>query len=133
MEEVLGGALAFAGGVAGWFFGSFDGVVRVLVALSVIDYVSGVGRAVVRREVSSEVGFHGILRKIAIFLLVGVAHVIDTELLGGIAMLRDAVCFFYLGNEGLSIAENFIGMGLPVPDWVREKFAEFTEHKLKGK
>ena len=95
-------AFAALGGFLGWFFGGFDGFLYALIIFVVTDYFTGILAAGIRKELSSEVGFKGIAKKVCIFLLVGVANVIDTQVLQNGAAIRTAVIFFYLSNEGLS-------------------------------
>lgn len=104
------------GGVLGVFLGGMDGLIYALLAFSVIDYVTGIMCAVDKKELSSSVGFKGIARKIIIFSLVGVANILDVYILGHVGVLRAAVIFFYLSNEGISILENTSKLGLPVPE-----------------
>lgn len=104
------------GGVLGVFLGGMDGLIYALLAFSVIDYVTGIMCAIDKKELSSSVGFKGIARKIIIFSLVGVANILDVYILGHIGVLRAAVIFFYLSNEGISILENTSKLGLPVPE-----------------
>lgn len=104
------------GGVMGWLFGGVDGFLYALVAFVVIDYITGVLAAIYTKQLSSEVGFKGIAKKVAIFLLVGIGNVIDIEILKAGAILRTAVIFFYLSNEGISIIENAARLELPVPE-----------------
>ena len=99
----------------GWIFGGFDGFLYALIAFVVIDYFTGVMAAIYTKQLSSEVGFKGIARKVAIFLLVGIGNVIDIEILKTGAILRNAVIFFYLSNEGISIIENSAKLELPIP------------------
>ena len=120
---------AILGAVTGYFFGGFDGFISALIAFAILDYITGIFAAGVRHELSSNVGFRGIAKKITIFFLVGVAHIIDRELLGNTAFLRDAVLFFYLANEGLSILENAIEIGIPVPQVLKEKLQQFQDEK----
>ena len=103
------------GGWLGWFLGGCDGLLYALIAFVVIDYATGVLCAVSDHTLSSEVGFRGIARKVIIFLLVGVGHIIDTQVIGNGSILRTAVIFFYLSNEGLSLIENAAYLGLPIP------------------
>ena len=117
----------FIGAVAAWFFGSWDGLIKMLIALTVIDYCTGITAAFIKRELSSNTGFRGILKKVTIFILVGVAHVIDCEMLGHTALLRDAVIFFYLANEGLSVLENAIVIGIPVPEALKNKLLQLKD------
>mgnify|MGYP000855601267 FL=1 len=104
------------GGVLGVFLGGMDGLIYALLAFSVIDYVTGIMCAIDKKELSSSVGFKGIARKIIIFSLVGVANILDVSILGHVGVLRAAVIFFYLSNEGISILENTSKLGLPVPE-----------------
>ena len=94
------------GGFLGWFFGGFDGFLYALVVFVVCDYFTGVLAAAIKHELSSEVGFKGIAKKVCIFVLVGIANIIDTQILQNGAAIRTAVVFFYLANEGLSCLEN---------------------------
>ena len=104
------------GGVLGAFLGGMDGLIYALLAFSVIDYVTGIMCAIDKKELSSSVGFKGIARKIIIFSLVGVANILDVYILGHVGVLRAAVIFFYLSNEGISILENTSKLGPPVPE-----------------
>ena len=113
--------LSFAaiGGFIGWFLGGCDGLLYALLAFVVIDYITGVMCAIENHDLSSEIGFHGICRKVLIFLLVGIANIVDMQLIGNGSVLRTAVIFFYISNEGLSIVENAAVLGLPIPNELR--------------
>ena len=106
---------AAVGGWLGWFLGGCDGLLYALIAFVAIDYITGVMCAVADKNLSSEVGFKGICRKVLIFMLVGVGHIIDTQVIGAGSVLRTAVIFFYISNEGVSLVENAAHLGLPVP------------------
>lgn len=106
---------AAVGGWLGWFLGGCDGLLFALIAFVIIDYITGVMCAVADKTLSSEVGFRGICRKVLIFLLVGIGHIIDTQVIGSGSVLRTAVIFFYLSNEGVSLVENAAHLGLPIP------------------
>lgn len=103
------------GGWLGYFLGGCDGLLIALVVFALFDYVSGVMCAVQDKKLSSAVGFKGICRKVLIFILVGIANIIDVHVLGEVGILRTAVIFFYLSNEGLSLVENAVHLGLPIP------------------
>ena len=103
------------GGWIGYFLGGCDGLLIALVAFVSIDYVTGVMCAVSDKDLSSRVGFKGICRKILIFALVGVANLIDVQVIQTGSILRTAVIFFYLSNEGVSLLENAAHLGLPIP------------------
>lgn len=107
------------GGWLGYFLGGCDGLLFVLMAFVVIDYITGVMCAINDRKLSSEVGFRGICRKVLIFLLVGIANILDVQVIGTGSVLRTAVIFFYLSNEGVSLLENAAHLGLPVPDAIK--------------
>ena len=104
------------GGWIGYFVGGCDGLLYALLAFVVIDYITGMMCAIADRKLSSEVGFKGICRKVLIFLLVGLANVLDVNVIGTGSVLRTAVIFFYISNEGVSLLENAAHLGLPVPD-----------------
>ena len=107
---------AALGGWLGWFLGGRDGLLYALIAFVVVDYITGVMCAVVDKKLSSEVGFKGIFKKILIFLLVGIANLLDVNIIGNGSVLRTAAIFFYLSNEGVSLLENATHLGLPVPE-----------------
>lgn len=110
-------AFAVLGGFVGWFLGGLDGFLYALIAFVAIDYLTGVLCAVIDRKLSSEIGAKGIFKKVLIFALVGVGHILDNLVLGGSGdAIRTAVVFFYLSNEGISILENASHIGLPIPE-----------------
>lgn len=121
--------IAVVGGWLGYFLGGWDIFLYTLVAFVVVDYITGVLRAIVEKKLSSRIGAHGIAKKVALFLVVGIGHLIDTNLINGTgAPLRTAVIFFYIANEGVSLLENATAIGLPVP----EKLKNILE-QLHGK
>ena len=108
------------GGWIGYFLGGCDGLLIALLIFVVCDYVTGVMGAISDKKLSSAVGFRGICRKVLIFILVGIANVIDINVLGQVGVLRTAVIFFYISNEGLSLIENAAHLGLPIPGKLKE-------------
>lgn len=113
--------LVFAGlgGWLGWFLGGCDGLIYALLVFVVVDYVTGVLCAIIDRALSSEVSFRGLCRKVLIFTLVAVGHILDVYVIGNGSVLRTAVIFFYMSNEGISLLENAGHLGLPIPDQLR--------------
>ena len=107
---------AAVGGWLGWFLGGCDGLLYALIAFCIIDYLSGVACAISDHNLSSQIGFKGIFKKVLIFLLVGIGHILDTHVIGSGSVLRTAVIFFYLSNEGVSLIENAAHLGLPIPE-----------------
>ena len=120
-------AITVLGGALGYFLGGLDGLLIALIVFVVLDYITGVMVAIIDKTLSSEVGFKGIFRKILIFCLVGVAHIVDANIIGTGAGLRTAVIFFYLSNEGLSILENTVYLGLPVPEKLKTILAQLQD------
>lgn len=119
------------GGWLGYFLGGCDGLLIALVAFAVCDYISGVLCAVHDKKLSSSVGFKGIARKILIFILVGIANIIDVQILGEVGILRTAVIFFYISNEGLSLIENAAHLGLPIPTQLKDVLEQLHKRDEK--
>jgi toxin secretion/phage lysis holin len=109
-------AFAAVGAFLGWFLGGFDGFLYALLVFVVVDYITGVMCAIADKKLSSEVGFKGICKKVLIFVMVGVAHIMDLYLIGNGEVLRTAIIFFYCSNEGVSMLENAAHLGLPIPE-----------------
>ena len=117
-------AFAAVGGWLGYFLGGFDGLLYALIAFMVVDYITGVMCAIVDKTLSSAVGFKGICRKVLILALVGIAHILDANIIGDGSVLRTAVIFFYISNEGVSLLENAAHLGLPIPEKMKEILAQ---------
>ena len=108
---------AVIGAWLGWFIGGFDNLLYALLTFVCLDYVTGVLCACRERQLSSEIGFMGICRKVLLFVLVGVAHTLDETMLGS----------GYLSNKGLSTVENVVRMGLPIPDRLQEALKQLRK------
>ena len=120
------------GGWLGYFLGGCDGLLVALVVFAVADYITGVMCAVVDKKLSSEVGFKGICRKVLIFLLVGIANILDVQVIGTGSVLRTAVIFFYISNEGVSLLENAAHLGLPIPEQMKAVLEQLHDRAEKG-
>ena len=107
--------IAAIGGTIGYFLGGWDGFLYALVAFVVVDYLTGVMASILEKKLSSEVGFRGIFKKIVIFALVAIGNIVDQYVIGEGLVIRTAVIFFYLSNEGVSMLENAGHLGLPIP------------------
>ena len=130
MKEIWNGiqiAFSALGGILGWFLGGIDGFLYALIAFTVIDYITGVMCAITDKKLSSSVGFKGICRKVLIFTLVGIGNIVDVYVLGQGGVLRTAIIFFYLSNEGVSIMENTAHLGLPIPAKLKEVLEQLHE------
>ena len=132
-DNYISGGASLFGAFLSWYIGGLNGLVKILLAFAVIDQISGVMKGFVLQKWNSEVGFHGIAKKIYMFIFVGIANIVDNEMLGHSELLKDAVCFFYIANEGLSITENAIELGLPVPEGLKERFMSWHTKQLVSK
>ena len=115
MDKIFQAISAAVCALGGFLFGQIDGLFYALIAFIVLDYLTGLAVACVRKELSSEIGFKGIAKKVFILVLVAVGHLLDAHILGGGSVCRSAVIGFYIANEGISILENAANLGLPLP------------------
>jgi len=113
-------SIAAVGGWLGYILGGCDGFLYALIAFVTIDYITGIMCAIIDKKLSSEIGFKGICKKVLIFAMVAIGHIIDTYITGTAGVLRTAVIFFYLSNEGISLFENAAHIGLPVPKKLKD-------------
>lgn len=125
--------LVFAaiGGWLGYFLGGCDGLLYALLAFVTLDYITGIMCAIVDKKLSSEIGFRGIFKKVLIFALVGIGHIIDAYVIGAGSVLRTAVIFFYLSNEGVSLTENAAHLGLPIPEKLKAVLEQLHDRSEK--
>ena len=100
---VIQTSIAGAGATIGAFLGGLDGLIYALIAFVIADYITGVLAAISEQRVSSAIEFKGISRKIVLFALVGLAHLLDVHVIGTPGVLRTATIVFYLTNEGISL------------------------------
>ena len=129
--NVIQMVFAAVGGWLGYYLGGCDGLLLALVAFAAADYLTGVMCAVSDRKLSSNVGFKGICRKVLIFLLVGIANILDIHVIGTGSVLRTAVIFFYISNEGVSLLENAGHLGLPVPEKIKAVLEQLHDRAEK--
>lgn len=123
MREIVNGLqviVTVLGAFVGGLIGGLDSLAYALVLFVAVDYITGIMAGVVEKKISSEVGFKGIFRKVVIFILVSIAHIIDSKILGNGSAIRTAVIFFYISNEGISILENSGRIGLPIPQKIMD-------------
>jgi len=118
---------AAIGGWLGWFLGGYGGFLHALVAFVAIDYLLGVMCGILEKHLSSDIGARGIFKKVVLFTLVGVAHILDQNIIGDGGAIRTAVIFFYLSNEGISIIENATRLGLPIPEKLRNVLEQLKD------
>ncbi|MEA4974091.1 MAG: phage holin family protein [Candidatus Metalachnospira sp.] len=123
--------LAAVGGWLGWFLGGCDGLLYALLVFTIVDYITGIMCAIADKTLSSEVGFKGICRKVLVFALVGIANVLDVQVIGTGSILRTASIFFYISNEGVSLLENSAHLGLPIPEKLKDVLAHLHNRAEK--
>ena len=119
------------GGWLGYFLGGCDGLLYTLLAFVVLDYLTGIMCAIVDKKLSSEIGFKGIFKKVLIFFFFVVGHLLDVQVLGEVGILRTAVIFFYLSNEGVSLIENAAHLGLPIPEKLKAVLEQLHDRAEK--
>lgn len=127
-ELIFNSAVAGLGTFFTYIFGGWDTVLIVLVSFMLMDYLTGVIAAFINHTVDSNIGFNGILRKLLILIVLFLAVMLDRLLNEGTWVFRTAVCYFYIGNEGISILENMGKCGIPLPDKLIKALTQ-----LKGK
>lgn len=123
--------IAGAGTGLTWLFGTWDISVKVLAAFIALDYLTGVLRAFINKQVSSNIGLVGIARKAVIFIVLIVAVLLDRLLNTGNWVFRTLVCYFYIANEGISLLENCANLGLPIPNKLKEALSQLKEGEKK--
>ena len=112
------GACSMGAGVLSFVYGEMTPLLITLFVIIVLDYITGVLKAFITKELSSNIGFRGILKKVLILCVVGLAHLIDI-CVGSGETWRNIAVVFYICNEGLSILENAVACGLPVPKGIK--------------
>lgn len=116
-----------------YFLGGWDIALQILVAVVVLDYITGVCKAIYNKKMNSTVGLKGIMKKVGYFIVVAVAVVLD-RITGGTGAIRTLVIYFFVANEGISILENWGGMGLPLPQKLMDTLEQLkSENNPKSK
>ena len=131
--NIIQAGFTVVGGWLGYFIGGWDGLIYALVAFVVLDYITGVMCAVTDKRLSSSIGAKGLLRKCCIFIMVGIGHLLDLQIFGEAGVLRTAIIFFYMSNEGISLTENAAHLGLPIPEKLRLVLKQLHEKSEEEK
>ncbi|MBO6267946.1 MAG: phage holin family protein [Clostridium sp.] len=129
--NVIQAVFTAVGGWLGYFLGGCDGLLYALLIFVTLDYLTGLMCAIVDKKLSSEIGFRGIFKKVMIFVMVGIGQVLDVQCLGSVGILRTAVIFFYLSNEGVSLVENAAHLGLPIPEKLKAVLEQLHDRAEK--
>lgn len=122
-------AVGIVGGFLCQWLGGWDVILKALVALVVLDYITGVLKAIATKTLSSAVGFKGLIRKIIIFIVVATAVIVQS-VVGDAIPLREIVIVFFICNEGISLLENASEF-IPIPDKLKETLIQLRD-KNKG-
>ena len=120
IQIIIDSIAGVVGAVLGFMYGEVTGLLWALIAFMALDYITGVVVAAINKQLSSEVGFRGLAKKLMILVFVSLGHIADMYVLGGTPVAMSAVMLFYIANEGLSIIENAGNLGLPVPKKLKD-------------
>ena len=130
-DEITKVFVATIGTTFAWLFGAWDIALTVLVCFMILDYITGVLRAFVKKEVSSNIGLIGIARKSLILVVLIVGVLLDRLLNEGTWVFRTLIAYFYIANEGISLLENCVGLGLPIPQKLQDTLIQLKEGNKK--
>ena len=129
MVDIIKTSFSVIGCIIGLYIGTITPLLIALVIFMIVDYCTGIFRAIIDHKLSSSIGFHGLLKKISILLLIGVANIIDINVIGNGNVIRSTVTCFYISNEGISILENISKIGVPIPEKIKNVLLELQESK----
>ena len=122
--------IAVIGAALTVFFGGWDIMLQILIGFVVLDYVTGVAAAWYTKTLNSEIGARGIMKKILLFVVVGVAYQLDVAT--GQEVFRSLAIWFYLANEALSIVENAGRCGVPIPEFLKAALEQLRKKADEG-
>ncbi|MDE6032138.1 MAG: phage holin family protein [Oscillospiraceae bacterium] len=126
-DTIIKTASGVIGAVIGFLFGEITGLFIAIIALMALDYITGVLCGIAAKELSSETGLKGLVKKLMILVIIAVGHLVDTYIIGTGSALMTAVILFFAANEGISILENAAMLGLPIPKKLRDMLEQLKE------
>ena len=127
MEKYFNAIVAILATFFTYLFGSWDLALQVLIVFMILDYLTGVLHAYLIGQLSSEVGFKGLVKKCMILVVVIIGVMLDRMLGNGTWMFRTLVCYFYIANEGISLLENVGNIGIPIPSKIRNALEQLNK------
>lgn len=130
-DERVSTTVAILGTILTWLFGAWDTAFMVLICFMVLDYLAGLNKAYINKQLSSSIGFRGIAKKSVIFIVLIVSVLLDRLIGTGQWFFRTLVCYFYIANEGISILENCCQMGLPIPEKLKIALEQLRDKEDK--
>ena len=134
MEKIWRGiqaGIAAIGGVCAFFWGGLDNLFIALLVFAAVDYATGVLAAIIKKKLNSQICFKGIAKKVFMFLIVGIANIVDVRLIQTGSGVRTATILFYIANEGVSLLENAARCGLPIPKRLKDILTQLHEKSEK--
>ena len=131
LDEIFNLSVATVATVLTWLIGAWDTALIVLVIFMALDYMTGVLKAYANKSLSSSVGLIGIARKSLIFIVLIVSVLLDRLLNSETWVFRTLVAYFYIANEGISLLENCVGLGLPIPARLKDALEQLKEGNKK--
>lgn len=121
------------GAIVGFMYGEINGLFIAIIALMVLDYITGILCAIVTKTLSSEVGFRGLVKKFVILIVIAVGHLVDAYVIGTGSAVMSAVMLFFAANEGISILENAAILGLPIPQKLKDVLEQLKDKDKEDK
>ena len=126
MEKYFNAIVAVLATFFTYLFGSWDLALQVLIVFMILDYLTGVLHAYLIGQLSSEVGFKGLVKKCMILVVLIIGVMLDRILGTGTWVFRTLVCYFYIANEGISLLENVGNIGIPIPNKIRNALEQLN-------
>ena len=127
MEKYFNAIVAVLATFFTYLFGSWDLALQVLIVFMILDYLTGVLHAYLIGQLSSEVGFKGLVKKCMILVVLIIGVMLDRILGTGTWVFRTLVCYFYIANEGISVLENVGNIGIPIPNKIRNALEQLNK------
>lgn len=127
MEKYFNAIVAVLATFFTYIFGSWDLAMQVLIVFMTLDYGTGVLYAYLIGQLSSEVGFKGLVKKCMILVVLIIGVMLDRMLGNGTWVFRTLVCYFYIANEGISLLENVANIGIPIPNKIRNALEQLNK------
>lgn len=119
--------IALVGGFLAKLLGGMDHILHALLFVVVVDYITGVIKGYFLKELSGDIGFKGLVKKVLIFVVVAVAVEVE-KIIGDAIPLREVVIMFYLSNEGISFLEN-VSVFIKLPPKLKDAFQHIRENQ----
>ena len=127
MNNKGGWAASLAASIFTTLFGPFDIALRTLVIFIILDYITGIIKAWLLKEISSARGYQGLIKKSLVLVVIIVANMAD-DIMGTNGLFRNAICYIYISIESISILENLAASGVPIPQALIDKLVQLRNN-----